>query len=35
MSLENQSVFQLMKEGDFSKNFDVLQLVGRVTFLCD
>ena len=35
MSPENQGVFQFLKRGDFTKNSDIFQLVGRVPFVCD
>ena len=33
MSPENQGVFLAPERGDFSRNSDVLQCVGRVTFV--
>ena len=33
MSLENQGVFSAHEKGDFSKNFGILQLMGRLTFV--
>ncbi len=35
MSPGNSGVFPAPERGDFSKNSGVLQIVGRVTFLCD
>ncbi len=33
MSPGNQGVFPASEKGDFSKNFGILQLVGRVPFV--